>query len=158
MNYAVRFVAIAAVFFYVLCWFADAPTKIIHYIGIVLPWLSMVLSIPIAYFCKVRDDNYFSAWGYVYVIATAVYFVVVSLVSGSIWHQLPHLAACICFIASYTLESFERKEEDLKKKLHNINLSSEKALEELRRFDDLYPKTIKLNRKLIDIMDESASK
>lgn len=111
MNYAVRFVAIAAVFFYVLCWFADAPTKIIHYIGIALPWLSMVLSIPLAFFFKVRDDNYFSTWGYVYVIATAVYFVVVSLMSGTSWHQLPHLAACTCFIAYFSLEAFAKKKE-----------------------------------------------
>ncbi len=106
----IKFLAFTALFFYALCWFSDAPTKSIHDIGVSLPWLSLILSIPIAYICKVRDDNYFSAWGYVYAITTVIYVVVVSLMSGSIWHQLPHLAACICFIAYFTLEHQNKKQ------------------------------------------------
>lgn len=116
------------------------------------------MSIPIAFLFKVKDDNYSSAWGYVYVIATIVYVAVVSLMSGSIWHQMPHLATCVSFIAYFALESSEKGKKELKKKLHNVSLSSEKALEELMRFDDLYPKTIKLNQILIDILNESEEK
>lgn len=106
----IKFLALNALFFYVLCWFSDAPTKSIHDIGVALPWFSLILSIPIAYICKVRDDNYFTAWGYVYAITTVIYVVVVSLMSGSIWHQLPHLAACICFIVYFTLEHQNKKQ------------------------------------------------
>lgn len=101
--------AIIALFFYALCWFVDSPSKTIHYIGIALPWLSLALSIPIAFLCKVKDDNYFSAWGYVYAVATVLYVVIVSVMSGSIWYQLPHLAACICFIAYFTIEHQKKK-------------------------------------------------
>ena len=104
MNKLIKFLALAALFFYVLCWFAHQPTKFLWFIGIGLPWLSLVLSILIAYICKVKDNNYFSVSGYVYAIATIAYVVALSLFSGSIYYQLPHLAACVCFIAYFALE------------------------------------------------------
>ena len=100
----VKLIGVASVFFYVLCWFTDQPTKTIHYIGIAMPWLSLLLSIPIAYLCKARNDQYFSSWGYVYAISTVIYVVTVSVMSGSIYQQLPHMAACVCFIAYFALE------------------------------------------------------
>lgn len=100
----IKFVAIAALFFYALCWFVDSPSKTVRYLGMALPWLSLFLSIPIAYLCKVKDDNYFSAWGYVYAVSTLIYIIVVSFMSGSIWQQLPHLAACVSFIAYFSLD------------------------------------------------------
>lgn len=111
MNNLIKFLALAALFFYVLCWFTHQPTKLLWYIGIGLPWLSLILSIPIAYICKVKDNNYFSASGYVYAIATTAYVVAVSLLSGSIYHQLPHLAACVCFIAYFALEQQCKREK-----------------------------------------------
>ena len=105
----VKCIAITALFFYALCWFTDAPTKTIHNLGVALPWLSLVLSIPIGYVCKVKDGQYFATWGYVYATATIVYVVAVSFMSGSIWQQLPHLAACVCFIAYFSLEAAQKK-------------------------------------------------
>ena len=104
MNNLIKFLALAALFFYVLCWFTHQPTKLLWYIGMGLPWLSLIMSIPIAYLCKVKDNNYFNTSGYAYVIATIAYVVAVSMLSGSICHQLPHLAACVCFIAYFALE------------------------------------------------------
>ena len=104
MENVIKLLAFASLFFYILCWFTDQPTKELHYVGIVLPWLSLIVSIPVAYVCNVKDENYFEAWGYVYAVATIVYVVVVSLISGSILSQLPHLAACVTFIAYFSLE------------------------------------------------------
>lgn len=87
-----------------------------------------------------------------------MYVIVVSLMTGSIWYQLSHISACIAIMSCIALESSERKTEELKKKLYKVNLSSEKALEELRNFDDLYPKAIKLNQILIDILNDSEEK
>jgi len=105
----IKFTGIASVLFYILCWFTDQPTKTLHYIGIALPWLSLALSVPVAYLCKVRSAEYFSVWGYVYAITTVIYVVIVSVMSGSLLPQLPHLAACVCFIAYFALEAANKK-------------------------------------------------
>lgn len=110
MNHSVKVIALSALFFYALCWFTHQQTGALHYLGIALPWLSLLLSIPIAYFCKAKDGNYFTTWGYVYATATVLYVVAVSLMSGSIWHQLPHLAACALFIAYFSLERHSKQQ------------------------------------------------
>lgn len=150
-----KFLSIAALFFYVLCWFTHQDSKVVWYIGIGLPWLSLIASIPINILRKSHEDKSGVHWAYTYVVMTVAYFLVISIMEGSVWHQLTHIAACVCFISCFELESYEKKEEELKKKIRNINLSSEKALEEIRHFDDLYPKTVKLNQILIDILNES---
>ena len=110
MN-ATKVIGIIAVIFYALCWFADQPTKSIWYLGIALPWLSLILSIPVGFLCKVRDDKYFYLWGCLYAAATVIYVVAVSLMTGSIWQQLSYLAACSCFIAYFSLEAANKKKE-----------------------------------------------
>lgn len=110
MN-ATKTVGIIAVIFYILCWFADQPTRTLYYIGIALPWLSLILSIPTGILCKVRDDKYFYLWGCLYAAATVIYAVIVSLMTGSIWQQLPHMAACACLIAYFSLEAANKKKE-----------------------------------------------
>lgn len=109
MANTIKFLAFASVFFYILCWFTDQPTKELHYVGIGLPWLSLILSILIGYLCKVKDGHYFTSWGYVYAVATVVYVVGVSVMSGSVLPQLPHLAACVTFIAYFSLEAANRQ-------------------------------------------------
>ena len=111
MKNVIKLLAIASVLFYILCWFVDQPKMVLHNLGIALPWLSLILSIPIAYLCKAKDNNYFSVWGYVYAVFTVIYVVVVSIMSGSIWQQLPHLAACVCFIAYFSLEHQTKKRQ-----------------------------------------------
>lgn len=103
MN-ATKLVGTVAVLFYILCWFTDQPTKILYYIGIAMPWLSLILSISVGIMCKVRDDKYFCLWGCLYAAATVIYVVVASLMAGSVWQQQSYLAACACFIAYFSLE------------------------------------------------------
>ena len=105
----IRFIGITSVLFYILCWFTDQPTKELHYVGIALPWLSLILSILIGFACKIKNNQYFASWGYVYAIATFIYVVAVSFMSGSILPQLPHLAACVTFIAYFSLEASNKK-------------------------------------------------
>lgn len=104
MNTVIKFFAFISLFFYVMCWFTDQPTETLYYIGISLPWLSLILSILVGFICDIKNEKYFAAWGYIYAITTIIYVIVVSIMSGSIWHQLPHLAACACFIAYFTIE------------------------------------------------------
>lgn len=95
MN-ATKTVGIIAVIFYILCWFADQPTRTLYYIGIALPWLSLILSIPTGILCKVRDDKYFYLWGCLYAAATVIYAVTVSLrlaQSGNSCHTWLHVHA-----------------------------------------------------------------
>ncbi len=99
-----NFVAVVAVILYTLCWFTHQPTSTLYWLGIFLPWLSLFLSIPISYVCKVKEGEYFKTWGWVYAISTLLYITVVSMMSGSVLHQLPHLGACVCFIAYFSLE------------------------------------------------------
>ena len=100
-----RITGITAVIFYVLCWFTIQPTILLYYIGIALPWLSLLISIPIAYLCKVRDDGYFLTWGYVYAAVTLIYVIAASLMAGSLWQQLPYAAACSSIISYFALEA-----------------------------------------------------
>ena len=109
MNNLIKFLALAALFFYVLCWFTHQPTKLLWYIGIGLPWLSLILSIAVHFFVTSDKDHTGTYWAYTYVIATIAYVVAVSLLSGSIYHQLPHLAACVCFIAYFAFEQQSKR-------------------------------------------------
>lgn len=99
-----KFLALAAVFFYILCWFTHQPTEMIHYLGVSLPWLSLLCSIPIHLIVKSKTDNSGTYWAYTYIITTIVYAVIVSLMSGSIFQQVPHLATCVTFVAYFKLE------------------------------------------------------
>lgn len=109
MTNVIKLLAFASVFFYILCWFTDQPTRELHYVGIGLPWLSLFAAIPVGYLCKVKDGHYFETWGYVYAVATVIYVVVVSLISGYLLPQLPHLAACVAFITYFSLETANKK-------------------------------------------------
>lgn len=108
-SFFVKAAGIIAVIFYIISIFADAPTKTIQGIGAMLPWLSLFLSIPLSYFLHVKEGDYFKTWGCVYAITTLLYIVVVSIMSGSVLHQLPHLGACVCFIAYFSLEHRAKK-------------------------------------------------
>lgn len=110
MNNLIKFLALAALFFYVLCWFTHQPTKLLWYIGIGLPWLSLILSIAVHFFVTSDKDHTGTYWAYTYAIATTAYVVAVSMLSGSIYHQLPHLAACVCFIAYFALEQQSKRD------------------------------------------------
>lgn len=104
MNGLIKFLAFSALLFYVLCWFSDQQNKTLWYLGIALPWLSLILSIPIHLFVKSKEDNTGTYWAYTYITITIIYVVVLALMTGSIWHQVPHLATCVTFLAYFALE------------------------------------------------------
>ena len=104
-----KFVGFSALIFYVLCWFSHQQTDVLHYIGISLPWLSLLAGIAVHIFTKTKEDNTGTYWAYSYIILTVAYVVAVSLMSGSIWHQVPHMATCVTFLAYFALERLEKK-------------------------------------------------
>lgn len=109
MKKLVKLLALISVFFYVLCWFTHQPTKLAYNVGLALPWASLFLSVLIGLIWDIKNKDYFTAWGYIYAAVTVIYVVAVSIMAGSIWHQLPHLCACICFISYFTLEHSKRE-------------------------------------------------
>ena len=121
MKLIIKILAIVSLFLYALCWFTNQPTPTLHYIGIALPWLSLFISIPVSYLCKVNDKKHFAVYGYTYAISTFLYFIVLYVISGSVWHQLPHLAACICFIGYFTIEHQTKEKQQYDLKHHEIN-------------------------------------
>ena len=109
MKIAIKFLALLSIFFYVLCWFTNQPTKLLWYIGISLPWLSLIVCIPLSILQKSEEDNVGVYWSYLYAVMTAGYIVILTLVGNTIYYQLPHLATCICFISYFTLEHKVKK-------------------------------------------------
>ena len=101
---AIKFLALAALFFYALCWFTHQPTEFIHYVGVSLPWLSILFSIPIHLIVKSKADNSGTYWAYTYIIMTIIYVVSISLTSGKWLQQVPHLATCVTFVAYFKVE------------------------------------------------------
>lgn len=108
MKGLIKFFAFSALLFYVLCWFSDQQSKTLWYLGIALPWLSFILSIPIHLIVKSEKDNTGTYWIYTYITITIIYVVVLTLMAGNIWNQVPHLATCVAFIAYFALERISR--------------------------------------------------
>ena len=100
----IRFVLAAAIFFYIVCWLVDQPTKVWWYIGVAIPWLSLFVTIPITLIFKVKEEDSYFTWGCIYVVSTILYVAAMSFVSGSFLLQLPYLSACVSFIAYFALE------------------------------------------------------
>ena len=109
MKIAIRLLAFSAIFFYTLCWFSHQPTKLLWYIGVGLPWLSLIVSIPLSMLQKSEKDNVGLYWAYIYTVMTAGYVVILSLTGNPIYYQLPHLTTCICFISYFALERKAKK-------------------------------------------------
>ncbi len=99
-----RFIGLAAIYFYVLCWFAEQPEKWIWYIGVGLPWLSLIATLPIYFVFKTDVKNEGKIWGTVYVVMCIAYTVATSIMTDSVIHQTPYLACCVCFISLVTLK------------------------------------------------------
>lgn len=97
-----RFVGVAALYFYVLCWFAYDKANWLWGVGLSLPWLSLIASIPVNLFRKTEEDCAGIHWAYTYVIMTVVFAAVATVITGTLNDQLPHIAACVCFISYFT--------------------------------------------------------
>ena len=104
-----KFIGLAAIFFYALCWFAEQPEKWIWYIGVGLPWFSLIATIIIYFIFRpdVKDEEKFL--GAVYVVMCIVYMVATSIMTGSVIQQTPYLACCVCFIASIHISMSDSK-------------------------------------------------
>jgi peptidoglycan/LPS O-acetylase OafA/YrhL len=107
-----RFIGLAAIYFYVLCWFVEQPEKWIWYIGVGLPWLSLIATIIIYFLFRpnVKDEDKF--WGTVYVVMCIVYITATSIMTGDVMHQTPYLACCASLISLYALAHKKDSRED----------------------------------------------
>jgi hypothetical protein len=101
------FLGIAALFFYIVSWFSYQDTGCLWGFGIALPWLSLIASIPINLLQKTEEDCSGLHWAYTYVIMTVVFAAVAAIVTGSLNSQIPHIAACVCFIAEVSTKHRE---------------------------------------------------
>lgn len=103
-----RFLLCLALFFYAVSWFVDEYGKAAWYIGIGLPWLSLIFCIAITLVCEFvfKIDSAFDkiGWGFFYAICSLVYLIVMLIVAKTVLPFVPHLAACGCFIADIYIE------------------------------------------------------
>lgn len=111
MNKVVKLLAVSAVFFYALCWFANSQDDVIWGIGISLPWLSLILCIPLILFTE--KDEAAKYWTYMYIVLAVAYAVVVSIMQKSVWQVVPHLAACVSFIAYVYIDSSNKRNPEV---------------------------------------------
>ena len=103
MKIATRFVGATAILFYALCLFVNKPVGWLWGWGASLPWLSLIVSIPLHIFIK-GEDNTYTIWGSVYVVMTVVYVAAAYVITGSFLNQIPYLASCMGFIAYMAME------------------------------------------------------
>ena len=62
----IKFLALVALLFYVLCWFTHQSKKLLWYIGINLSWFSLILSISVHFFVTSDEDHTGTCWAYTY--------------------------------------------------------------------------------------------
>lgn len=149
----IKFLSFSALFFYVLCWFSDQQSKTLWYLGIALPWLSLIMSIFIYLFVKSEKDNTGTYWAYTYITITIIYVVVLAIISGNIWHQVPHIAACTTFIASVCFERLQNKYEEENKK---ATILKEKCNTQSYHIKSLQAEQTEVKKRLSDIVSEQS--
>ena len=98
-----RFFWITALFFYILCWLTDQPTKVIWGIGISLPWYSLFVGLPILFIGNVDEKDNWKIWCYTYAVSTLLYIVIVYAIGGQLLQLLPHLLCCASAVAYMVL-------------------------------------------------------
>ena len=94
---------LVALLFYILCWLTDQSTKLLWWLGVALPWLSIFLSIPISVFGHIDEKDNWRIWCYVYAVATLLYIGIVQAIGGLFLHLLPHILCCASAIAYLVL-------------------------------------------------------
>lgn len=109
MNIAIRLVGLSAIFFYVLCWFVNLPVSYLWGIGVSLPWLSLIVSVPVHLLVRSKEDGTGIYWGVAYIIITVVYVAVAYLIKDTFLQQLPYLATCVTLIAYFSLEHWAKR-------------------------------------------------
>lgn len=99
----IKVLVISALLFYVLCWLTDQPTKLLWWLGVALPWLSIFLAIPITVLGHIEEKDNWKIWCYVYIVTTLIYIVVVQAIGGLFLQILPHLLCCASGVAYMVL-------------------------------------------------------
>ncbi len=94
-------IGLIAVLAYVWCWFVNNDCRTAWYIGISLPWGSLIASLPMFFFLDMSRSQEYKIWGVVYYLLTLVYVISVSVLTGRMITQLPHLIACIMFVVYF---------------------------------------------------------
>ena len=100
-------IGLIAALAYVFCWLVNKDYKAAWYIGVSLPWGSLIASVPVFFFLDMSHNQEYKIWSVVYYLLTLVYVISVSVLTGRMITQLPHLIACIMFVA-YFLPSNRR--------------------------------------------------
>ena len=98
-----KVVVLTTLLLYALCWLTDQPTKILWWLGVALPWLSILLAIPITILGHIEEKDNWRIWCYVYIVATLIYIVVVQAIGGLFFQLLPHLLCCASGVAYMVL-------------------------------------------------------
>lgn len=131
-----RLSCFAAFFFYAISWTVNDYGKVAWYIGISLPWLSLLIGLLVSF---LRDMVYnieidsISGWGYFYFIISIVYFVFMSIYTSSVLPFIPHLSACLCFIFSVFIGLIFKHIENQTKNINNSVNTLENKLEIIDR-------------------------
>ena len=122
-------VGIAALFFYALCWFSDQPTDYLWYIGIALPWLSLIIGILISF---ALDKEV--AWVYSYLLSSLIFTAYVSYIHMNIISQSPYLATSICFIAYSYLSRLNSSATKNEIKTNDLSARNETQTYQIKSF------------------------
>lgn len=102
-NFSREIWGIAAVAFYILCWLNGEENNIIWYLGIALPWLSLIVSVPVMFIAGTKNHKEGKVMAITYALFTAAYVLTVSFMRHSIVSQLPHAACCVCLIVYFVV-------------------------------------------------------
>ena len=99
----------ALLLFYILCWLTDQPTKLLWWLGVALPWLSLFATIPILFLTDTKESNNGKIWAYIYALFTIIYYFVVSNISGFWGQNTTYIASCVTFILYFYFENQQKK-------------------------------------------------
>lgn len=143
-----KFLAVAALFFYTLCWFIHQPSELIWYVGVGLPWISLLIGLPLSF-----AFNKELSWTYCYIAATLFYVIFVSVKTFSLYTQIPYFAACTTFIASVYYERLQNKYEEENKK---ATILKEKCNTQSYHIKSLQAEQTEVKKRLSDIVSEQS--
>lgn len=144
-----KFLAIAALLFYALCWFAHQPSELLWYVGVGLPWLSLLIGLPLSFALGKKIS-----WAYCYVTTTLFYVIFVSFKTFNLYMQIPYLATCVTFIASTYFDRLQNKYDEENSKATTLK---EKCTTQSYHIKALKSELTEVKKKLTKIVTEQSS-
>lgn len=127
-----------------------------------MPWLSLLVGIPV----MLVSDSVFKkhltskiSWGYLYAFCTIVYVIVMTIITKTIFPFIPHLAACVCFIASTYIDLIHKDIKKETKYKEETIAFLENKLESIERLviQTEETKDDKTKKKLLDLIYDQAA-